>query len=267
MGTDLFDRDAMRASVPAFLDLYAERPIRENPFGMALNHSWATWYILDRLKPELVVESGVWQGHSTWLIERTLPNAQILSFDIDLSNRQYISPKAAYYQKDLASHDWTGVNKNSSLAFLDDHQNAYQRLMLMRWLGFDRIIFEDNHPPGFGDFYTLKHMRAGCGYPPSHELMQQSRARAAAKRTIRMARTRLGALQAVSPNHADWANTSAQLSRYEEMPALRLSEAGYYGRPYSATGELAEQLLPLADFSGQDLRYNWLTFVDLGDAK
>lgn len=264
MHSDPFDRDAMRASVPRFLELYASRPIRDNPFGMALNHSWATWYLLDQLRPALVVESGVWQGHSTWLIERTLPDARILSFDIDLSNRRYISSHATYAECDLSAYDWSHLEKSSALVFLDDHQNAYERLQLMGWLGFDRIIFEDNHPPGFGDFYTLQHMRAGAGYPPARELMAQSRARATAKRLVRGVRRRLGSLTAVRPNTADWANASSRIARNEEMPALQVDPGDYYGQPYSMVGHTLEQLLPQADFSRHDLRYNWLTYVELG---
>lgn len=210
------------------------------------------------------MESGIWRGHSTWLIERTLPDARILSFDIDLSNRAYVSAHATYHEGDLAAYDWSDVDTSSSMVFLDDHQDAYQRLMLMNWLGFDRLIFEDNHPPGFGDFYTLQHLRAGVGYPPQRELMAQSRARATAKRVVRGARRRFGSLATVQPNTADWANASARIACYEELPPLQIAPRGYYGQPYSLAGPMPDQLLPDADLTQHDLRYNWLTYVELG---
>ena len=45
------------------------------------------YLILKNLKPELIIESGVYKGQSTWLIENTLPNSKIISIDIDLNKK------------------------------------------------------------------------------------------------------------------------------------------------------------------------------------
>ena len=64
---------------------------------------FATFFILKKLNPSFVIESGVFRGQSTWLIENALPNSEILSIDIDLSKRKYISnyKKWSSHQNDI----------------------------------------------------------------------------------------------------------------------------------------------------------------------
>lgn len=107
--------EALRDSVDEFLHLWERRPLRPNPQGMEINHSWATWFILRTLRPNLVVESGVWRGHSTWLIEQSLPEAQIMSFDVNLSRRTFISERSSYFEHDLVFHDWTGISRDDCI--------------------------------------------------------------------------------------------------------------------------------------------------------
>ena len=60
---------------------------------MIFSHMFATYFILRKINPPFVMESGVFKSQSTWLIEKTLPNTKILSIDIDLNQREYISKK------------------------------------------------------------------------------------------------------------------------------------------------------------------------------
>jgi hypothetical protein len=152
-------------SIEEFNHVYSGRPLRRNLGGMRYNHSFALWFMLRALKPGLVIESGVWQGHSTWLIEQACPEARLFCLDVDFSRVLYKSEKATYLQKDFAECSWAGVETQSSLCFFDDHQNAYQRLKDMRWAGFSQAVFEDNYPCGEGDFYSLRKVLKGCGHP------------------------------------------------------------------------------------------------------
>ena len=61
--------------------------------------------MLKKKNPKNVIESGIWKGQGTWLIENTLPNATIFSIDIDLSIREYISEKVRYFEKDFNEID------------------------------------------------------------------------------------------------------------------------------------------------------------------
>ena len=74
-----------------FIELYKEKPIKDNSGGMKFPHMFGLFFLLKNLKPDFVVESGIYKGQSTWLIERTLPNVDLLSLDPHLNNRKYIS--------------------------------------------------------------------------------------------------------------------------------------------------------------------------------
>jgi hypothetical protein len=258
------DLEKMRASIPRFMELWRNRPLKQNPHGMELNHSWATWYLLDNLKPDVVVESGVWRGHSTWLIEQAVPHAEIYSFDVDLSNRVYVSSRAQYFEHDLGQHNWSGVDTESAVVFLDDHQDSYERLMLLSWLRFSRLIFEDNHPVGWSDFYSLKYLRAGVGYPvitTTGTPFRRARTRLLVQ--LRAHGMRSGQLP-VEPNTYQSANAATRIATYREMPAVSLGSTNYYRGPaYSELGERVVELLPGATFDGENLIYNWLTYVEL----
>ena len=84
-----------------FISLYEKRPVKNNKGGMLFTHMFYFYLMLKNLKPELVIESGVYKGQSTWLIESTLPNSKIISIDINLNSREYISKKAEYRSLDF----------------------------------------------------------------------------------------------------------------------------------------------------------------------
>ena len=104
---DDFNKDNILKHLDEFIQLYKERPIKNNGGGMKFPHMLGFYFLLKTLKPEFVVESGIFKGQSTWLIEKTLPNAQILSIDIDLDQREYISDKVKYSNLDFKYHDFS----------------------------------------------------------------------------------------------------------------------------------------------------------------
>ena len=146
-----------------FKEIYKERPIRNNLHGMMFQHMFATYFILKKINPSFVIESGVFKGQSTWLIEKTLPNTKILSIDIDLNQRKYISKKAEYSDKDFKYQDFSNI-PHDTLVFFDDHVNHYQRLKEAKFFNIKNIILEDNYSFKNGDFYTLKHAYQNVGF-------------------------------------------------------------------------------------------------------
>ena len=48
-----------------FIQIYSERPIKKNDFGMKFPHMFACYFILKKINPEFVIESGVYKGQST----------------------------------------------------------------------------------------------------------------------------------------------------------------------------------------------------------
>ena len=159
-----WSNEEIKAEIENFIEIYSERPIKNNEFGMKFPHMFAFYFILKKMKPEFVIESGVYKGQSTWLIERILPNAKILSIDIKLHYREYISNKAEYSNLDFKFQDFSKIDPEKTLAFFDDHQNSLERLKECKWFGIKHVIFEDNYPPNKGDFYSLRQIISGTGF-------------------------------------------------------------------------------------------------------
>jgi hypothetical protein len=155
IGTVPFQRDAMRASVPEFLDLHGMRPIWENRGGMRAPHLFAAWFMVRTLKPTHIVESGVFKGLGTWLLEHAAPDAELVCIDPEPAARVYHAARARYVTEDFASLSWD-LPRETTLLFFDDHQDALRRVEEAQRFGFRHVIFEDNYPPGRGDCFSLK---------------------------------------------------------------------------------------------------------------
>ena len=156
IGSPQWTRKDLKDSIPAFCEIYKNRPIKNNDGGMKTPHAFAVWFVLRFLKPECIIESGIFKGQGTWLFEKASPHSKIYSIDIDLSKRDYISKTVTYFSKDFAFLNWEQINKEKTLVFFDDHQNAMKRIKFCKKEGFKAIIFEDNYPTGQGDCYSLK---------------------------------------------------------------------------------------------------------------
>lgn len=165
IGTPPWTENDIRNHLEEFQDVYDSRPIKDNSGGMKSPHMFAVWFIAKHLNPDLIVESGIFKGQSTWLLEIACPQARIVSIDLDLSLREYISKNVEYSDRDFSEHDWSDIPRKS-LVFFDDHQNALKRVQQCAWYGFRNIIFEDNYPAKQGDCYSLKKVWAGSGFGP-----------------------------------------------------------------------------------------------------
>lgn len=160
-----WSRKEILAAVDEFSEVYEKRPIKNNDFGMRSPHMFAVWFIVRKLNPDIIIESGVWKGQGTWLLEMACPDAKLFSIDVNLSRREYFSKKAVYFEEDFSVQNWSEIT-DKTLGFFDDHQNAYRRLQQCKWFGVKHIIFEDNYPATQGDCYSLKKAFAGVGYEP-----------------------------------------------------------------------------------------------------
>ena len=70
-----------------FKKIFKNRPIKNNKGGMSFPHMFAFYFILKKIKPKFIIESGVFKGQSTWLIEKVLPKSKLLSIDPNLDKR------------------------------------------------------------------------------------------------------------------------------------------------------------------------------------
>lgn len=154
------------------LDYFIEH-IYKNDFGindggMGAPDLFTLWFVLNKYKPKVVVESGVWNGLSTELIRKTLPNSKIICLD----PRQVPSygfldknENTSYYTGsnfiDFEQVDLSAYNKDELLCFFDCHQNACNRVSQCINKKVKYIFLNDNYPSGCGSHYTLKHMLDG----------------------------------------------------------------------------------------------------------
>jgi len=152
-----FSYKKINSELKNFLNIYKNRPIKNNKGGCRINHAFAIYFILKRLKPKLVIESGIYKGQTTWLIEKTLPKTKLICIDIDLSQRKYISKKAKYSDIDFKFHDFSKIPLNT-LVFFDDHVNHLERIKEASFFKIKNIILEDNYNNKGGDFQTIKQL-------------------------------------------------------------------------------------------------------------
>lgn len=141
-----------------FVDLFNQKPIQDNYWGMKSVGCFWVWYLIKKLKPSLIFESGVWKGQSTWLLEKAAPKAQLISIDPHLQNREYISSSAYYTfidfnyihfeprEESVLKLTLPEKYKRKMLSFFDDHINAYDRVLQAHQKGVKYLIFDDNYP-------------------------------------------------------------------------------------------------------------------------
>lgn len=144
-------------AVPAFYELYGRRPVKDNKGGSGFNDGLWIFAYARALDPEVIVESGVFKGHSTWLLRQACPAAEIHSFDVDLSHLVYRDPDGSLYECDWSEVALPPLDGRSSLVFFDDHIDQARRLREAFARGFRYLLFDDNLPA-----YNLY----ATGHPP-----------------------------------------------------------------------------------------------------
>ena len=153
-----FTRNHLQKKFNNFIKIYKDRPIKNNRSGMKIEHCFALYSILKKIKPKYVIESGVWKGQTTWLIKSALKNSKIFSIDIDLSQRELIYKDVKYLDNDITKYDWSKLDKEQTLIIFDDHVCFSKRLRFIKKNKFKHIIFDDNLPNNHIGYYTPRMM-------------------------------------------------------------------------------------------------------------
>ena len=159
-----FSTNEIEAGLEEFYKLYNSRPIKDNQGGMKSPHLFNTWLLVKKINPKLIIESGVWKGLGTWILEKAAPDAKILSFDVTYNHLEYSSEKVQYFQQDITTINWNklleekypSIKKEEILIFLDDHQNFLNRIEFVKSIGLTHVLYEDNYPVLQGDTHSPK---------------------------------------------------------------------------------------------------------------
>lgn len=139
---------AVLGMIEDFQRLYRRRPITDNTGGMGFNGSLWLYLMVRLLNPRLIIESGTWQGHTSWLMAEACPEAKIRSYDIDPKNLLVRHPRVTYRQGDWTGHEAAALDPDHSLLVFDDHISHARRLQEAAARGFRSAIFDDNVPAG-----------------------------------------------------------------------------------------------------------------------
>ena len=244
-----FQRDDMTKHLEEFKALYDSRPIIDNDGGMKSPHMFHAWYIVKKIKPKFLIESGVWKGLGTWFLEKASPDTKIFSIDPEPRFRMYTSPNVEYFTEDFLDIDWKSkLNPSNTLVFFDDHQNCLPRIKRCKQLGLNHIIVEDNYAPTQGDCYTPKKILSQKDYVID----------------VGGNRTFHGA------NPEDYNYMMNVLSVYQEMPPIFKSELTRWGDEWDSDDyKTPSPLLNLErcnqfqSFFYEKLDYTWICYMEL----
>lgn len=151
----IWSDEEIKQELESFSKLYQRREFRDNRGGMKSTHLFYFYFVLIKLKFENVIESGVWKGQGTWLMDQIESVKKIMSIDINPKFIKYKSKKASYFNKDFSTQNFI-LDREKTLCFFDDHQNAFQRLKTCKEKGYKYLIFEDNYPLTKGDCLSIK---------------------------------------------------------------------------------------------------------------
>jgi len=138
-----------------------DRTICEAPGAMDMISLFYLYITLKKVKPQIVIESGVGSGAATYIIRKTLPDVSILCLDpspLPFFTWRDDSPQTTYLIgnqftdfKDLKISD-----TEHSLVVFDDHMNQPNRLFQCYNKGIKHTFFNGNYPPGCGKFVSIE---------------------------------------------------------------------------------------------------------------
>jgi len=153
-----FDTEAW---VKKFCLSYLKSPFREQSGGSRFNNLlWLS--LLSRASaPTVIIDSGTFKGASAWALSLGAPNAEVWSFDIDLSQVKWKVPGVRYREQDWAESDLGERLGSRTLIYFDDHVDQARRLLEAHERGVGLAIFDDDFPV----FPALQMAHGGNSFP------------------------------------------------------------------------------------------------------
>jgi len=147
---------------------YKKNPIYYNDGGNGYNNSLFFYIFLKTNKKcQLVIESGVWKGYMSYLIDQASKDATKLKFDISFDKLIYKSVKSTYVEHDINTFNFEKFKYilPNTLAFFDDHFSQLDRFLKCHNLNIPYMVFDDDvsyetiHSDGWPSFPTISMLR------------------------------------------------------------------------------------------------------------
>ncbi|NJR57613.1 MAG: hypothetical protein HC769_01360 [Cyanobacteria bacterium CRU_2_1] len=104
---------------------------------------------MQQIAPKVVIESGIWRGFSTWLIDSMLPSSQLFCLDPVLMmpfkfESAYRPKRAIYSTQDFSCFGFSSETASQACVIFDDHQNVLPRLEQALHYGIEHVMLDDN---------------------------------------------------------------------------------------------------------------------------
>ena len=132
--------------VQEFFKVYANREFVNNSGGSGFHNSLWLFFYIKAFNPGLIIESGVWKGLGTYILEKASLVANIHCFDLSFRHLTYKSKAVSYHEYDWSKFDFGKVGAEKSICFFDCHVNHAKRIIESHEKGFKHLIFDDNPP-------------------------------------------------------------------------------------------------------------------------
>ena len=129
-----------------FFKMYRARPFGPNKGGSGFHNSFWLYMFSRAFHPKIIVESGAWKGHSSWLLQNACPSADVYSFDISLSKLECNDSRIKFFEMDWDNYDFGAIDGERSFIFFDCHVNHAKRILEAHKKGFRYLLFDDNPP-------------------------------------------------------------------------------------------------------------------------
>ena len=139
-----YNKSKVLECVNEFDHVFSESPVKEHESGFGYNEGIFFFTILKIINPELVIESGVMKGFTTYLIDAaTDDDCKILCYDINFDNKNFHSQKATYINSDISNNIPSTQNKKV-VALWDDHTSQLDRLKFSQKHKIEYNFFDDD---------------------------------------------------------------------------------------------------------------------------
>ena len=139
-----FKKTKLLNSIERYEEIFRNSKIRDLNGGFGFNNGLFFYVLISHFQPKKILESGVWRGYSTFLIDEATPiESKILSFDINLDKREFISKKASYFESDLSLVSDVNFSK-VDFALFDDHVSIYDRLKFCLKNEIEIVVVDDD---------------------------------------------------------------------------------------------------------------------------
>lgn len=140
------DKERIRHEVERFFEVISSCPVVQSHGGSGVNGALLLFVIARVLNPDVIIESGVFRGFTTWILRMACPAAEIYCFDLSFRSLMYRDENAIYVEHDWSEFELAVPGLKRSLCFFDDHVDQWRRIEEAKCRKIDYAIFDDSFP-------------------------------------------------------------------------------------------------------------------------